>query len=154
MSSPYPLLRPRYYKGYSREQDEKLAKKLFYGTTVRDEKTGHGCHQYLPEGSPQECQGFEALCRLLSLSCKDLEPTILAALLCSLGFGGGFQRRLVFKRKKGKQPDPAADSDIALCVGSLCQVEWKTEAAVRYAMKEFGLSRKAVFEARKRSFKF
>jgi len=38
MSSPYPLLRP-YYKGHSREEDEKLSNELFYGTsTVVDKK--------------------------------------------------------------------------------------------------------------------
>jgi hypothetical protein len=61
--SPYP--RP-YYKGYSHEQDRKLAKALFCGTAICDE-TGRVHFQYLPKDSPEEREGFEALCRLLFL---------------------------------------------------------------------------------------
>jgi hypothetical protein len=68
--SPYPRAVRAYWKGYSREQDKRLAKKLFYGTTVRD-KTGRDHHRYLPEDGPEEREGFEALRRLLFYGWND-----------------------------------------------------------------------------------
>jgi hypothetical protein len=146
MRNPYP--RP-YYKGHSREQDEKLASELFYGTTVRDKKTGRDCHQYPPENSPHERQGVEALCRLLLRDCQDLSPDVSAGLLASLDLDGSFGRRLVFKPRKRKRPaDSATDLQIALYVQSLKRAGVKKSA--EYAADKFHLSRKTVFEAMKR----
>ena len=149
--SPYPLLRP-YYKGHSREEDEKLAEELFYGIMVRDKKTGRDCHRYPPENSLRERQGVEALCRLLSFSCQELEPMILGGLLGSLDFNGSFGRRLVFKpRRKRKRPtDAPTDLQITLYVQSLHRAGWGIDAAVADAEKKFGRSRKTVYAAMKR----
>jgi hypothetical protein len=88
---------------------------------------------------------------LLVFSCQDLEPGILAGLLCSLDLGGSFGRQLVFKPRKRKRPVGAAtDLEIYYYVQSLEHTGLKTEAAVRYAMDKFDLSRNAVFEARAR----
>jgi hypothetical protein len=146
MTSPYPRT---YYKDYSSEEDEKLAEELFYGTMVRDKKTGRDCHEYLPEGSPQERQAFDALQRLLTFS--DLPSGVLAGLVCSLDPGGSFGRRLVFKRRKRKRPVGAAtDLQIFFYVQSLERAGLKIESAIQYAMDNFDLSRNAVFEARAR----
>jgi hypothetical protein len=140
-----------YYKGHRRQQDEKLAEKLFFGTTVRDKKTGRDCHRYPPENSPHERQGVEALCRLLLFNCQDLGAEILGGLLCSLDLDGSFGRRLVFKRRKRKRPAGfATDLQIALFMQSLRRAGWPIEAAVERATKEFKLSRKSVYAARKR----
>jgi hypothetical protein len=115
--NPHALLRP-YFKEYSREQDEKLAEELFYGTTVRDKKTGRDCHRYPLEESADERRGLDALCRLLVFG--DLAPDILGGLLCSLDPDGSFGRRLVFKpRKRKRRADSATDLQIALHVRSL-----------------------------------
>lgn len=106
MSGPYPYPPRPYSKGYSREEDEKLAEELFYGTTVRD-KTGRDCHRYPSENSPHERQGVEALCRLLLFS--DLPSEIIGGLLCSLDSGGSFGRRLVFKPRKKKTASRLSD---------------------------------------------
>lgn len=146
--SPYP--RP-YHKGHSRAQDEKLAGELFYGTTVRNEKTGRDCHLYPPENSPHERQGVEALGRLLLCDCQDLSPDVLGGLLASLDLGGSFGRRLLFKPRKRKRPAGAAtDLQIFFYVQSLEHAGWKTESAVQSAMDKFDLSRNAVYEARAR----
>ena len=147
---PYPLVRP-YYKGHSREEDEKLAKELFYGTSTIDKKTSRSRHDYLLADSPDERRAFEALRRLMLFSCQDLDPAILEGLLCSLDSGGSFERRLVFQfRKKGKRSDFAADLDVAAYVGGLIHGGQKKEAAVKRAEDKFGLKRKAVFAAIKR----
>jgi hypothetical protein len=147
---PYPALRP-YWEGYSREQDEKLAQQLLYGITVRNEKSGRMRHKYLPKNSPHERQGFEALQRLLLFSCQDLAPSISIALLSSLDPDGSVWGRLVFKRPKKGRKDVASDFQIDFEVEHLIRDEWKPEAAVREVMAKFGLSRKAVYEARKRA---
>ena len=150
MSSPYPLLRP-YYKGFSREEDEKLAKELFYGTTARNEKTGRDCHQYSPKDGPQERRGLEALCRLLCVNCGDLDSEILGGLVASLDPGGSFGRRLVFELRKRKRPaGSATDLQIFLYVEGRIRTGQQVEAAVADAMANFGLSRKTVFAARQR----
>ena len=144
MSGPYPYPPRPYSKGFSREEDEKLAEELFYGTTVRD-KTGRDCHRYPSEDSLH----VEALCRLLLFS--DLPSEIIGGLLCSLDKGGSFGRRLVFKQRKRKRPVGAAtDLQITLYVQSLKRAEWPVDAAVANAEKKFGLSRKGVYGARKR----
>ena len=146
MSSPYPRT---YYKGYSREQDEKLAHELFYGTSTPVDSDRY---RYPLADSPPERRALEALCRLLSDGCRDLEPAILAALCCALDPSSGSERRLVFKgrKKRGRPRDFAADSQVDMHVLGLCTMGWKNEAAVKHAMKKFGLSRGAVFKARKR----
>jgi hypothetical protein len=76
---PYPVLRP-YYKGHSREEDEKLAEKLFFGTSSIDKKTSRERHDYLLVGGPDERRAFEALERLLVYSCGDLKPCWLRSI--------------------------------------------------------------------------
>jgi hypothetical protein len=149
--SPYPSLPRPYYKGHNREEDEKLAKKLFYGTTVRDKKTGLDYWRYPPQNSQHEHQNVEALCRLLS-NCQGLEPTILAALVCSLRSGSGFGRRLVFKsRKRGRPGGSLADFQIAMYVAFHRRNGENTKIAVLNAIDEFGITRKTVFAAIKRA---
>jgi hypothetical protein len=154
--NPYPLLRP-YWKGYSREQDKKLVRKLFYGTTIRDERTGRARHQYLPDDSPEEREGRQALCRLLlfyNLSYNHADPEILGALCCALE--GRLWRRLVFRnqRERGRQSDWAADFQITLEVMGLeCFSGEKTTAAVAKIAEKFDLSRSAVYEAMARDRK-
>jgi hypothetical protein len=143
--SPYPSLPRPYYKGHNREEDEKLAEELFYGTMVRDKKTGRDCHYYLPEDSPRERQALDALLRLLNFS--DLSPGVLAGLYCSLNLDGSFGRQLVFKsRKRKRRADAATDLQIALYVSA----RGNDKGAIMDAMSEFNLSRKAIFAARKR----
>jgi hypothetical protein len=110
--SPFPRTPRPYWKGYNRKEDENLAEQLFYGTTVRDEKTGRIHHRYLPKNSPHERQGLEALQRLLLFSCEDLAPSILFALLGTLESEGSVWGRLEFKRGKKGRKDPAADYQI------------------------------------------
>jgi hypothetical protein len=146
--SPYP--RP-YYKGHNRAQDEKLANELFYGASAINKKTGRWHSHYLSAGSPEERRALDALRRLLSFSCGDLDPAILEGLLGSLDSRGGLARQLAFKyRKKGKRHDFAADLDVAMRVGALVRAGEQTEAAVAKVREELGLSRKAVFAAIKR----
>jgi hypothetical protein len=103
--SPYPSLPRPYWKGHNREEDEKLAKELFYGPRVRDKKTGLDYWRYPSQNSQHEHQGIEALCRLLS-NCQGLKPTILAALVCSLRSDSYLERHLVFKPRKKEEEDP------------------------------------------------
>jgi hypothetical protein len=149
--SPYPRTPRPYYKGHSREQDERLANELFYGVTATNKETGRVRHHYLLADGPHERRGFEALRRLLSFSCGDLDSGILAALYCSLDSDGGNERQLVFKfRKKGNRHDFTADLQIVLHIEGLVRVGQKKEAAIRQTMSDLGLSRKTVFAAAKR----
>src|SRR5262249_42204059 len=129
----YALLRP-YRKGYSREQDEKLAHELFYGTSTIDKKSGRSRHDYLLAGSPDERRAFEALERVLFHSCGNLNPEILGGFLCLLDRGGSFGRRLVFEKKRKRPADSATYLRIALHVRALYRAGWSTEAAVNHAM--------------------
>ena len=113
MTGPFAYPRP-YWTGYNREQDEKLVRKLFYGTTIRDKQTGRDRHKYLTDDSPEEREGRQALCRLL---CHSADPEILAVLCRALD--GSLGRRLVFKNRKGGKRDDAADFQVALHVESL-----------------------------------
>jgi len=88
MSSPYPRT---YYKGrYSREEDERLAKELFFGTSTIDKKPGRERHDYLPADSPEERRAFEAFQRLVTFCCEDLDDGILGGLIASLNPDGIF----------------------------------------------------------------
>jgi hypothetical protein len=136
-----------YWKGYSREEDEELAERLFFGKTVRD-KTGRAQKKYLTKDSVDERAAREALVRLLSRDdCVDIR-----VLLCdALSSAGKGKRRLVFQsRKKGKHPDISADFAVALHVRRLGNDGVPVESAVHDAMQKFGLSRKAVFECIRR----
>ena len=150
--SPYSSLPRPYWKGHNREEDEKLAKELLYGTAIRDKKTGLHYHRYPPQNSQQEHQGVEALCRLLS-NCQGLKPTILAALVCSLRSGSDFGRRLVFKSRKRGKPftSSLADFQIASYVDFQRRNGSNTKIAVMDAQNEFNQSRKAIFAAMKRA---
>jgi hypothetical protein len=150
-NSPYPSPARPYYKGHSREEDEKLARNLFFGTSTIDKKTGRQHHQYPAEDSQDERGAIEALQRLLICSCGDLAPEILGGLLSALDPGGSFERRLVFKSRKRKRPSNSpTDLQIFFHVWSLERAGLKTESAVQDAMTRFDLSRNAIFEARAR----
>jgi hypothetical protein len=97
-----PPLRP-YWKGYSHEQDKKLVRKLFYGTTIRD-KTGRDRYQHFPPDSPEERDGFKAVCRLLSYNWGRNDLDILAALCCSLDLDSGLGSRFVLSERKEGGP--------------------------------------------------
>jgi hypothetical protein len=150
--SPYPSPPRPYWKGHNREEDKKLAKELFYGTAIRNKKTGLDYWRYPPQNSQHEHQGVEALCRLLS-NCQGLEPTILAALVCSLRSGSDFERRLIFKsrRKRGRPVGSLADFQIAVYVAVRRLNGLNTKLAVMDAKDEFGITQKTVFAAMKRA---
>jgi hypothetical protein len=66
--------------------------------------------------------------------------------------GPPFERRLVFNnRRRGRLSNMSSDSQIGIAVCSAVEkLGVPMEAAVADAMKQFGLQRKAVFEAVKR----
>ena len=139
-----------YWKGHSRKQDEELAEQLFLGKMVRD-KTGRAKRIYLAKGSVDERSAREALVRLLSRDdCDDVK-----VLLCdALRDNGKGDRRIVFQsRSRGNRSDISSDFTVALYVLRFKKEGVKVDAAVYYAMMEFGLSRKAVFECYKRAKK-
>jgi hypothetical protein len=142
--NPYAaLLHAHYWKGYSREQDLKLVRTLFFGTAICDEK-GRDRHGYWAAGSPEEREGLEALQRLLMR--EDLEA--IAMVCCAFDPDSKVPRRLVFKQKRKGRADPTADSQIAIRVLALkCLYGIKPEAAIKQAEDEFGLERAAVFRA-------
>jgi hypothetical protein len=143
MSSPFPRMPRPYWKGYSREQDLKLMRDLFFGTAIPD-KRGRERHGYWDAGSPQERRGFEALQRLLS----DDDQEAIAVLCNALRPDSKAPRRLVFKQKKRGRADPTADSQIAIRVLALENLYGiKPEAAIRQVRDEFGLSRSSVLRA-------
>ena len=115
--SPYPNPVRPYYKGHNREEDERSARDLFFGTSSIE--AGRECHRYPAEGSEDERGAIEALERLLICSCGDLDPEILGGLLSALERGGSFERRIVFKTKKKKPAGKPTDLQIALHVGRL-----------------------------------
>jgi hypothetical protein len=148
--SPLPSVVRRYFKGYNREQDEEVAKVLFYGTLTFNEKTRRWRRRYLTEDSSDERRGFEALRRLLFTLYEDLDSSILAALACSLDpNSSSFERRLVFKfRKKGNRRDTGTDQEVADFVATRRDIgRLKNESAIQEAMTAFHLSRSAVFKA-------
>ena len=94
--NPYAaLLRAHYWEGYSRGQDLKLMRTLFFGTAISDEK-GRERHGYWAAGSLQEREGLEALRRLLMH--KDIEA--IAVVCSAFEPDSEVPRRLVFKNKK------------------------------------------------------
>jgi hypothetical protein len=147
--NPYTALRP-YYKGHNRAEDERLTKELFFGMTVRNEKTGRDCHYYLPDNSPEERLAFEALVRLLVFSCGDLNEDALGGLLSSLDRGGSFERRLVFEKKRKRPADAPADLQIFLYVERRIRAGQQVKTAVDDAVNKFKVTRKTVFAARRR----
>jgi hypothetical protein len=148
--SVYPRAIRPYYKGHSREEDEKLADELFFGTSaIINEKTGRSRHDYLPANGSDERLAFEALERLLSFSCGDLNSDVLGGLLASLDRSGSFGRRFVFEEKRKRAVGAPTDLQIALYVQSRHRLGLKIKAA-EWAAKEFGVSRKTVYAALKR----
>jgi hypothetical protein len=147
-SSPYPSPARPYYKGHSREEDEKLARNLFFGTSTIDKKTGRERHRY-PD-SQDERGAIEALQRLLICSCKDLDPEILGGLLSALDSGGSFERHIVFKTKKEKPTGKPTDLQMVMKVQALHRAGWPIDAAVQKTAEVFGPSRKTVYAAMKR----
>jgi hypothetical protein len=151
MTTPLPSVPRPYWKGHSREQDEKIAKGLFFGMSTIDKKTGRWRYEY----PSNEGHAFEALQRLLQFSCGDLDTNVLGGLLASLDRGGSFGRRLVFegKRKRPAEAAAVADFQIALHVQALRDEGRQTDAAVADAQAEFGISRKTVYKALARTRK-
>lgn len=143
-------------KDANRTKDEALVEELFYGRRMVQSKTGRARHEYLPPDSGREREAMQALVRLLIRA--DIEPlpdTILSALASALNPKGKSARKLVFEfRKKGKRSDLSADYQVAYHVAFLVTKEgWPVEAAVSDAKEANGLSRKAVFEALRRTKK-
>jgi hypothetical protein len=143
--NPYALLHPwlrPYWKGYSREQDLKHMREVFFGTAIPD-KRGRKRHGYWDARSPQERRGFEALQRLLFNN----DQEAIAVLCNALSPDNKAPRRLVFEKNK-RRSDPVADSQIAIRVLALEGLYGiKPEAAIKHVQDEFGLSRSAVFRA-------
>jgi hypothetical protein len=125
--SPFPRMPRPYWKGYSREQDLKLMRELFFGTAIPD-NGGRERHGYWDAGSPQQREGLEALRRLLSS--KDLEA--IAMVCCAFDPDSKVPRRLMFKNKKKEgRADHIADSQIAVTVLALESLYGiKPEAAI------------------------
>lgn len=148
--SVYPRAIRPYYKEHSREEDEKRARELFFGTsTIINEKTGRTRHDYLPANGPDERRAFDALERLLLFFCGELDPEILGGLLASLERDGSFGRRLVFKKQRKRRVGTPTDLQIALCVQSRHRLGLKIKAA-EWAADKLGVSRKKVYDALKR----
>jgi hypothetical protein len=139
----------KYWDGYSLAKDEERAEELFLGQVIKNSKTGRSSDEYPTRDSSREREAFAALARLLRYSSP---PRIIWVMLRhALDPDGPSERRLVFKmRKKGRRPHRSADSQVALSVLSKTEKGYKTEAAVQEAMKEYKLSRKAVFEVVRR----
>jgi hypothetical protein len=139
----------KYWEGHSRAEDEERAQELFLGRVVKNSETGRSSDQYPIRDSGREREALAALVRLLQYSAP---PSVIWIMLQhALDPDGPSERQLVFKmRKKGRRPHRSADSQVALDVLSQTEKGYKMEAAVQEAMKEYKLSRKAVFEVVRR----
>ena len=160
----------QYWDEHDRKADEALARELFYGRSKRHPKTKLMYSEY-PHGA-REREALEALNRLLmwlyrtavraaSSPPQALETYNILALVALAAAPdnslrdpptGPTPRRLAFQFRKGeKRRNRGSDLQIALHVANQVFGEnAKTEAAVESAMKTFGLSRKAIFQAQRR----
>jgi hypothetical protein len=139
----------KYRNGYSLAKDEERAQELFLGRVIKNSKTGRSSDEYPTRDSSREREAFAALVRLLRYSSPS--SIIWVMLQHALDPEGPSERRLVFKmRKKGRRPHNSADREVALSVLGKTEKGYKKEAAVQEAMKEYKLSRKAVFEVVRR----
>jgi hypothetical protein len=149
-----------YWTDRNQNEDEELAKEWFKGRTVRAVAGGFKV-EYLRPGSPRERAAREALVRLLfyytraddDLRRLQIVQPLCAALSESAAIPFPSSRQLVFQfRKKGKRSaEFAADFPVLYHVARNLYHGWKVEAAVTDARKEFGLSRKTVFQITKRA---
>jgi hypothetical protein len=153
VSQPFAALeaqvKPKYWEGYSLAEDEERAEELFLGRVVKNNETGRSSDEYPIRDSSREREALAALVRLLQYSAPS--SMIWVMLRHALDPDGPSERQLAFKmRKKGRRPHRSADSQVALNVLSKTEKGYKMEAAVQEAMKEYNLSRKAVFEVVRR----
>jgi hypothetical protein len=155
------IARPRYpyWPDRNQNQDEELAKEWFHGRTVRVAAGGFKV-EFLRPGSPRERAAREALVSLLYYYTRDDDPRklgIVHSLCAALSYVDNapfpISRLLVFQfRKKGKRPaEFAEDFPVLYHVAKRIYYGWPVEAAVNEAQKNFGLSRKAVFQITKRA---
>jgi hypothetical protein len=146
LGSPPP---PPYWKGFDIEEDQELAGELFYGTTASP--GAHGSKtEYLKPDSPRERSACQALARLLSYYVRDPNGfEIIAPLCAALMDCSSANRRIVFKRRKGRPK--AADIAVALFVVRREDEGLQNKNAISDAMNRFKLSRSAVFKAIKRT---
>lgn len=140
--------------------DEQLVHELLYGQMTRDRKR-RPRRKYPTGGSKKEGHAMEALARvlarLLTLADRPVSDSILLGVLAALDPAGGGDRRIVFRlRKKGRTSDETGNAIIHAYVSDRAQGgnQVKVEAAVAEAMKEFGLSRSAIFRAIERHKEF
>jgi hypothetical protein len=160
----FPVEEP-YWKGHDRETDEKLAKELIFGILIpatisqpvgkkprtRRPFVTREClrHEYLKHDSEREKEARRAFCRLLMHS--NPSPEILAAAVVMLSPDVATARQLVFQFRKRK---PRHNRGLDLSIERyIAERGDKVEAAVADTMKAFGLTRKAVFDARRRARK-
>jgi hypothetical protein len=153
-----------YWKGHDRTTDEKLALTLFRGQVTRGRATKRYRTKYLSHGSADEREALRALARLVgskfSVLHREKNPIIndgildLVCLALDPDWGAAHPEspRLIFEFPgPGNRSDMAADLQVAMHVATIMHdKEWPTEAAVKDAEKKFKLSRKAVFEAKRR----
>ena len=132
--------------------DEQLALELFAGRMVRT-KRGRLKLEY-PSG-PREQLARLALARVLNswnpeeTNVSFIMLGLVTALLAPEG------RKLVFRApRRGRPSTYFADAKIDRYVTAKERDYGKTEAAIEDAMKEFGLRRKGIFDARRRQRKF
>jgi hypothetical protein len=126
------------------KQIEKLALELFTGRVVRT-KAGRPRHEYL-SGS-RERQAKIALARW-----QPEEPDArLIKIMLTVALTGIGGRQLIFQSsRRGRPSTHFADARIDRYVTDKMKTGCPAEAAVAYAVEEFGLSRKAIFAARRR----
>jgi hypothetical protein len=146
-----------YWNGFDRKTDELRARDLLRGRIVR-QPSGRSKVEFLQKDDPREGIAREALARLLTYyTAHDVDASVdIVGPLCSaLTNDSRNERRIVFQfRKKGKRSDVVADYQLGLHV-LIRTIDhgWPVEAAVQEAMNKYGLKRKAVFEAYKRTKK-
>jgi hypothetical protein len=133
-----------------RTPDEWLADELLWG---HGEAAPNGLlrRKYLALGSEEERLAREAMVRLLRAD-QPLSTTLrrrLAELFDSKSTVT--ERRLVIEfRRKGRQSQGMATSQVANFVDHKIRDGYPVEAAVQLAIDAFGLTRKAVFEMRRK----
>ena len=130
--------------------DERLALELFDGRMVRTKK-GRLKLKYLSGSDEQRAKAALArvIDRCMLADGRDARHVKLE-LMIALTPGGAW-RQLVFQSpRRGRPATLRADLLIRDYVAAKEQECGKTEAAIEYAMKEFGLEREAIYAARRR----
>jgi hypothetical protein len=127
--------------------DAVLALELFAGRMVRT-KTGRRKLEYL-SGLPEH-QAKIALARVMDSWQPEDSDVRFIKLALTTALIAGADRKLVFQSGRGRPSNSRVDARIDRYVTAKMRNGCPVEAAVAYAMKEFGLSRKAIFAARRR----